>query len=252
MKLPLVLAIGTAVAAIVAAFEPTGTVRGLLPFGHGVQPGSISSTGNGAQQPAEQSYAVAQATPPSTAPKRTVRGASSKVDETALRYFAAQGDQRRLEAEIARLRALYPDWTPPDNPLAVQQQGDPQLDAMWKLYAEGKLGELRKAIADRQQAEPNWQVPADLTEGQVALVQSLALKTFHALEGAGLARVDLFMDGSGALYVNEINTLPGFTAISMYPKLWAASGIEGKELVARLVDLAMARAARKQKLRTST
>ena len=95
-------------------------------------------------------------------------------------------------------------------------------------------------------------VPADLTEGQVALVQSLALKTFHALEGAGLARVDLFMDGSGALYVNEINTLPGFTAISMYPKLWAASGIEGKELVARLVDLAMARAARKQKLRTST
>ena len=171
MKLPLVLAIGTAVAAIVAAFEPTGTVRGLLPFGHGVQPGSISSTGNGAQQPAEQSYAVAQATPPSTAPKRTVRGASSKVDETALRYFAAQGDQRRLEAEIARLRALYPDWTPPDNPLAVQQQGDPQLDAMWKLYAEGKLGELRKAIADRQQAEPNWQVPADLTE-RIALAEA--------------------------------------------------------------------------------
>jgi D-alanine-D-alanine ligase len=94
-------------------------------------------------------------------------------------------------------------------------------------------------------------VPADLTAGQAALVQSLALRTFHALEGAGLARVDLFMDAGGALYVNEINTLPGFTAISMYPKLWAASGIEGKELVGRLVDLALARAALKAKLRTS-
>ncbi len=95
-------------------------------------------------------------------------------------------------------------------------------------------------------------VPADLTAEQAALVQSLALRTFHALEGAGLARVDLFMDAGGALYVNEINTMPGFTAISMYPKLWAASGVGGKDLVGRLVDLALARAARKAKLRTST
>lgn len=95
-------------------------------------------------------------------------------------------------------------------------------------------------------------VPADLTADQAALVQSLALRTFHALEGAGLARVDLFMDAGGALYVNEINTIPGFTAISMYPKLWAASGVGGKDLVGRLVELALARAARKAKLRTST
>lgn len=95
-------------------------------------------------------------------------------------------------------------------------------------------------------------VPADLSAEQIAVVKELALRTFHALEGAGLARVDLFMDASGKLYVNEINTLPGFTAISMYPKLWEASGIGGKELVGRLVDLALARAARKAKLRTST
>jgi len=95
-------------------------------------------------------------------------------------------------------------------------------------------------------------VPADLSAEQSALVQSLALQTFHVLEGSGLARVDLFLDASGQLYVNEINTMPGFTAISMYPKLWAASGVAGKELVGRLVDLALARAASKARLRTST
>jgi D-alanine-D-alanine ligase len=95
-------------------------------------------------------------------------------------------------------------------------------------------------------------VPADLTAEQAAVAKDLALRTFHALEGAGLARVDLFLDAAGRFYVNEINTLPGFTAISMYPKLWAASGVAGKDLVGRLVDLALARAASKAKLRTST
>jgi D-alanine-D-alanine ligase len=95
-------------------------------------------------------------------------------------------------------------------------------------------------------------VPAELSAEQVALVRSLALRTFHALEGAGLARVDLFLAADGRFYVNEINTIPGFTSISMYPKLWQATGIGGKELVSRLVDLALARAGRKAKLRTST
>lgn len=95
-------------------------------------------------------------------------------------------------------------------------------------------------------------VPADLGEHQIALVKDLALRTFRALEGSGLARVDLFLDANGQLYVNEINTMPGFTAISMYPKLWAATGIAGKELVARLIDLALGRAGRRSKLRTST
>lgn len=95
-------------------------------------------------------------------------------------------------------------------------------------------------------------VPADLSPEQAELVRSLALRTFHALEGAGLARVDLFLDARGDFYVNEINTLPGFTAISMYPKLWAATGIPGRELVSRLIDHALARAARRAKLRTST
>lgn len=86
------------------------------------------------------------------------------VDETALRYFAAQGDAKRLAAEIARLRALYPQWTPPVDPLAVPQHADSQLEAMWQLYSQGRYPEVRKAIAGRQVSDPDWQAPADLLE----------------------------------------------------------------------------------------
>lgn len=87
-----------------------------------------------------------------------------RVDETALRYFAQQGDTARLEAEIARLRSLYPGWEPPADPLAIPQGGDPQLDALWSLYADGRYPQVREAIAERQRNEPDWQVPRDLLD----------------------------------------------------------------------------------------
>jgi D-alanine-D-alanine ligase len=93
-------------------------------------------------------------------------------------------------------------------------------------------------------------IPAELSAADVRAVQLLAIKTFQALECAGLARVDFFLSGDD-LFVNEINTLPGFTAISMYPKLWEATGIPARDLVARLIDLALERAAVRRTLRTS-
>ncbi|MCX5578500.1 cellulose synthase [Kaistia terrae] len=84
------------------------------------------------------------------------------VDETALRYFARQGDERRLQAEIARLRALYPDWTPPDDFSAPAPISDAQLDQMWKLYGDGQYAAVRSAIAARLVREPQWQAPPDL------------------------------------------------------------------------------------------
>ncbi|WP_437958787.1 D-alanine--D-alanine ligase family protein [Sorangium sp. So ce119] len=94
-------------------------------------------------------------------------------------------------------------------------------------------------------------IPADLSPAEANAVQLLALRTFRALEASGMARVDLFLAPDRSLYVNEINTIPGFTAISMYPKLWEASGIPARELIARLIDLALERGARKARLRTS-
>ena len=79
----------------------------------------------------------------------------------------------------------------------------------------------------------------------------MSLKAFEVLECEGMARVDLFLRADGALLVNEINTIPGFTAISMYPKLWALSGVQPTELVSRLIDLALLRAGRRAKLRRS-
>src|SRR5690606_35167701 len=76
------------------------------------------------------------------------------VDESALRYFARQGDQKRLEAEIARLRALYPNWTPPADPLLSPPGVDAQLDAIWMLYSQGRYAEARQAIAQRQSEDP--------------------------------------------------------------------------------------------------
>jgi D-alanine-D-alanine ligase len=94
-------------------------------------------------------------------------------------------------------------------------------------------------------------VPAELDAAQTAEVQRLAVETFRVLETHGLARVDFFLAQDGALYVNEINTMPGFTSISMYPKLWEASGVSARDLVSRLLDLALERGARRAKLRTT-
>ncbi|HTY50123.1 MAG TPA: D-alanine--D-alanine ligase family protein [Steroidobacteraceae bacterium] len=95
------------------------------------------------------------------------------------------------------------------------------------------------------------ELPAHLTREQLLRAQQLALKTFEVLECEGMARVDMFLTAGGELYVNEINTIPGFTAISMYPKLWELSGVPPQELVSRLIDLALSRARRRGELKRS-
>src|SRR6188768_67761 len=97
----------------------------------------------------------------------------------------------------------------------------------------------------------NTKIPADLTPEQIEAVQRLALSTFRTLECEGLARVDLFLDAGLGWYVNEINTLPGFTAVSMFPKLWEASGVPAGQLMSFLIDDALARASRKLARRSS-
>src|SRR5439155_24554769 len=91
-------------------------------------------------------------------------------------------------------------------------------------------------------------IPAKLTKTETKKVQELAIAGFRAVDCSGLARVDFLMDAkSRKIYLNEINTMPGFTSISMYPKLWAASGMEYSDLIDRLLQLAMERYAEKKK-----
>ncbi|WP_167857059.1 MULTISPECIES: tetratricopeptide repeat protein [Rhizobium/Agrobacterium group] len=128
------------------------------------------------------------------------------VDLSALRYFAARGDTQRLQAEIARLRTLYPNWTPPADPLAIPENGDPRLDAMWQLYTDGRYAEVRKAIADRQQAEPGWQPPDNLTgmlslaEARQRLVNASDLKQYATV-------VDTAANNPGLLTCGEVDVL---------------------------------------------
>lgn len=83
------------------------------------------------------------------------------------------------------------------------------------------------------------EIPAKLAEDQIARVKKLSIDTYQCLECSGMARVDMFLTPSDELYINEINTIPGFTNISMYPTLWKFSGISNAQLVDKLIQLAI-------------
>lgn len=93
------------------------------------------------------------------------------------------------------------------------------------------------------------EIPAKLSPETITAVQTLAVKVFKTLCCGGMGRVDMFLKDDGSLVANEINTIPGFTKISMYPKLWEASGIPHTELIDRLIQLAIERFEREQKLK---
>jgi D-alanine-D-alanine ligase len=95
-------------------------------------------------------------------------------------------------------------------------------------------------------------IPADLDAAAMERVRALSIEAFTAIDGAGMARVDFLLSrATGEIFVNEVNTIPGFTTISMYSKLWAASGVDYPTLLDRLIELALERHAEKQQLRTS-
>jgi len=95
------------------------------------------------------------------------------------------------------------------------------------------------------------EVPAKLPKVLSDKIRKMAIETFKALSAEGLSRVDFFLTKRGKIYVNEINTIPGFTSVSMYPRLFAASGITYPELIDRLIQLALDRYSKKAKLKTT-
>ncbi|MCL2759435.1 MAG: ATP-grasp domain-containing protein, partial [Treponema sp.] len=95
------------------------------------------------------------------------------------------------------------------------------------------------------------EIPAKLDNAAIKRVQELAVKVFRVLCCEGLSRVDFFLKSNGEIIVNEINTMPGFTKISMYPKMWESSGISYTDLITRLIELAISRSEKERKLKTS-
>jgi D-alanine-D-alanine ligase len=147
--------------------------------------------------------------------------------------LALQHDRRAI------VEAATPGGKPRELELAILGNDDPQASPVGELTFDGEFYDYdTKYTPGRAQMH----IPADVPPEVSERARALALTAFKALDCAGLARVDFFyVPQTGALLLNEVNTMPGFTTTSMYPKLWEAAGVTYSDLVARLVELALER-----------
>ena len=119
---------------------------------------------------------------------------------------------------------------------AVLGNEEPRASVMGEVVTDAEFYDFDDKYVD---GTASTVIPAELDAATMDRGRDLAIRTFETLRCAGMARVDLFLDGSGEFLVNEVNTIPGFTPISMYPKLWEASGLTYAGLIDELVALAL-------------
>jgi D-alanine-D-alanine ligase len=136
--------------------------------------------------------------------------------------------------------------------VSVLGNDDPIASLPGEIIPSREFYDYAAKYLDEEEDASELLIPAPLSDELTAHVRSLAVQTYLAIDCAGLARVDFLMNGeTGELFVSEVNTIPGFTSISMYPKLWEATGIPYSELISRLIDLALERHADRQRSQTS-
>jgi D-alanine-D-alanine ligase len=131
--------------------------------------------------------------------------------------------------------------------VAVLGDRDPKASLPGEIVSDGAFYGFEEKY---QTPTTKLLVPAPLADAEIEAVQALALRTFKALRAEGMARVDFFYRDDGQFLVNEVNTIPGFTPISMYPMLWEASGLSYAALIDELVDLALQRHRRRSQFST--
>lgn len=145
--------------------------------------------------------------------------------------FASRFDRRILVEEFINGREVECAVLGNDDPIASTVGEVVPCNEFYDYEAKYQSGDSSKVI-----------IPANLPAATMEEIRRYAVKAFKALDCSGLSRVDFFVHKeTGAVYINEINTLPGFTSISMYPKLWEATGISYSELIERVIDLAVER-----------
>jgi D-alanine-D-alanine ligase len=158
----------------------------------------------------------------------------SKVD-TAEGWAAARSEALRYDRKLLVEEFIAGQ----EVEVAVLGNGQPRASVVGEIVPGHDFYSYEAKYLDEKGAV--LRIPAALSPGIATRVQALAIQAFRVLECAGMARVDFFVTTAGQIYVNEINTLPGFTKVSMYPKLWEASGIAYGALIETLVDLAIDR-----------
>ncbi len=167
--------------------------------------------------------------------------AKREADLAAAIDLAAEFDRKIvIEAAVPNAREIE---------IAVLGNDSPEVSVPGEVIPSREFYDYQAKYLDD---DSRTVIPADLPADVVTEVQRLAIEVFRAVDCAGMARVDFLMDRTTEkLYVNEINTIPGFTTISMYSKMWAASGLAYPDLLDRLVSLARERHTEKQQIRTS-
>jgi D-alanine-D-alanine ligase len=159
--------------------------------------------------------------------------------EQAIR-FSAQYDSKLLIEKGIDARELE---------CGILGNGDPKASVVGEVHPSREFYDY----ADKYESpESGVEIPAQISRKIADEVRDIAVRAFEAIDGSGLARVDFFLGrDSGKVWINEINTMPGFTPISMYPKLWEASGVPFKELVQKLVYLGLERFRERGKKKTT-
>ena len=133
--------------------------------------------------------------------------------------------------------------------LGILGNEEPEASVVGEIVPDREFYDYDSKYSAESRTE--LRIPAPIHAAAVREAQELGVRVFHAVDASGYARVDFLMDRrSGKLYVNEINTIPGFTSISMFPKLWDASGIDYDDLLSQIVDLAFERHRQRRALRT--
>jgi D-alanine-D-alanine ligase len=164
---------------------------------------------------------------------------------TAEDLLPAIADALRFDLKVLVERAIVGD----EIECAVLGNDDPQASVIGRVIpTDGFYSYEAKYIDDKGAA---LEIPADISPEVSERARAVAIQVFNILSCEGMSRVDMFATKDGSIVVNEINTIPGFTKISMYPKLWEVSGLTYTDLITRLIELAIARFERRQKLATT-
>ena len=130
---------------------------------------------------------------------------------------------------------------------AVLGNDQPEASIPGEVIPKNQFYSFESKYLDESGAQ--LMIPAELSDEQIKLIQSVSIDTYKTLECQGMARVDVFLCQDDKIIINEINTIPGFTNISMYPKLWEISGLDQTSLITRLIELAIEAHGQQNKLR---
>jgi D-alanine-D-alanine ligase len=163
----------------------------------------------------------------------------SSVGVTKVRSAEDLGEAMRVAAAYDRTIVVERALDGREIECSVLGNDTPEASPPGEILPDREFYDYESKYSGESKTE--LRIPAPIDDATAQQVRDLAVRAFRAVGCSGMARVDFFLLADGTLYVNEINTIPGFTPISMYPKLWEAAGLSYQGLITKLIELALER-----------